>query len=206
MLVLPGFMADDLSTRPLRRFLRRLGYRAHPWLLGRNLGSVGATRERLHARAAALHARHERKVSLVGWSLGGIFARELAKQMPERVRQVITLGSPFADVARPTAWSRWLERASGRDLGREMPERVERLRRPPPVPSTAIYSKSDGIAHWEACRESEGPERENIEVPASHCGMGWSPIVLWAIADRLALPDGQWKPFARDGWRAVLYG
>jgi len=183
VLVLPGFLADDLSTRPLRRFLGRLGYRAHPWLLGRNLGSVGATRERLHARAAELHARHGRKLSLVGWSLGGIFARELAKQMPERVRQVITLGSPFADVAR----------------------RVERLRQPPPVPSTAIYSKSDGIAHWEACRESEGPERENIEVPASHCGLGWSPIVLFAIADRLALAEGQWKPFARDGWRAVLY-
>ncbi|HTO69870.1 MAG TPA: alpha/beta hydrolase [Myxococcota bacterium] len=205
VLVIPGFLADDDSTGPLRRFLKRLGYSAHPWLLGRNLGTPGLGRERLLDRAVELCQRHERKLSLVGWSLGGIYARELAKRMPSHVRQVVTLGSPFADVARPTAFVRWFELVSGRDLASEMPELVERVRRPPPVPSTAIYSKTDGITHWEACREPDGAERENIEIPGSHCGLGFNPLVLWAIADRLAQPDGGWKPFSRDGWRAYLY-
>jgi hypothetical protein len=205
VLVIPGFLADDDSTGPLRRFLKRLGYDAHPWLLGRNLGAPGFARERLLARAEDLYARKQEKLSLVGWSLGGIYARELAKRAPARVRQVITLGSPFADVARPTAFVRWFELVSGRDLAAEMPELVDRIRRPPPVPVTAIFSKSDGITHWEACRESEGPERENIEIDGSHCGLGWNPIALWAIADRLAQPAGEWRPFAREGWRAYLY-
>jgi hypothetical protein len=206
VLVLPGFLAADDSTRPLRSYLKRLGYSAHPWLLGRNLGARGSVRERLASRAAALADRFGRKITLVGWSLGGIYARELAKRMPDRVRQVITLGSPFGDVARPTSFARWFESASGRDLGSEMSDVVARIRSAPPVPATAIYSKSDGITHWRACRESDGPRRENIEVPGSHCGLGWNPLVLWAIADRLALAEGEWKPFEREGWRAYLYG
>jgi hypothetical protein len=206
VLVLPGFLAADDSTRPLRRYLKRLDYGAHPWLLGRNLGARGPVRERLAQRALELSERHGRKISIVGWSLGGIYARELAKRMPERVRQVITLGSPFGDVARPTSFARWFESASGRDLASEMPDLVARIRSAPPVPATAIYSKSDGIAHWRACRESDGPQRENIEVPGSHCGLGWNPLVLWAIADRLALAEGEWRPFAREGWRSYLYG
>jgi pimeloyl-ACP methyl ester carboxylesterase len=180
VLVLPGFMAGDDSTGLLRRYLKRLGYRAHPWLLGRNLGAPGVLRERLLERAEGLSARHGRKLSLVGWSLGGIYARELARLMPERVRQVITLGSPFAD--------------------------PRRSRAPLPVPTTAIYSRTDGIVHWESCRESDGPERESIEIPGSHCGLGFNPLVLWAIADRLALPEEDWRPFERAGWRSYLYG
>jgi len=175
VLALPGFLADDDSTGPLRRYLKTLGYAAHPWLLGRNLGARGPVRERLIARVEELSERHGRKISIVGWSLGGIYARALAKHMPDRVRQVITLGSPFGDAA------------------------------PPPVPATAIFSKSDGIAHWRSCVETDGPERENIEVPGSHCGLGWNPIVLWAIADRLAQAEGDWKPFHREGWRSYLY-
>jgi pimeloyl-ACP methyl ester carboxylesterase len=180
VLVLPGFMADDASTLLLRRYLKRLGYSAHPWLLGRNLGAPGVLRERLLARAELLAARHERKLSVVGWSLGGIYARELARLMPARVRQVITLGSPFGGAAR--------------------------TRHAPPVPVTAIYSRTDGIAPWEICREIEGPGRENIEIPGSHCGLGFNPLALWAVADRLALPEGDWKPFERAGWRSYLYG
>src|SRR5262245_39320204 len=126
--------------------------------------------------------------------------------MPTRVRQVITLGSPFGDVARPTSLSRWFELASGRDLSSEMPEQVERIRAAPPVPSTAIYSKSDGITHWRVCRETDGPGRDNIEVSGSHCGLGWNPLVLWAIADRLAQKEDEWAPFDRKGWRAFVYG
>ena len=150
-------MASDDSTGILRRYLKRLGYASHPWLLGRNLGAPNFVRERLVDRAAELYARYERKISIVGWSLGGIYAREIAKLMPTRVRQVITLGSPFGDVSRPTSFSRFFEYASGRDLASEMPEQVERIRSAPPVPSTAIYSKSDGITHWRVLPRGRRP-------------------------------------------------
>ena len=205
VLVLPGFLAADDSTGILRRYLKRLGYASHPWLLGRNLGAPHFVRERLVDRAAELYARYQRKISIVGWSLGGIYARELAKLLPNRVRQVISLGSPFGDVARPTALARLFEFASGRDLASEMPERVERIRAAPPVPSTAIYSKSDGVTHWRVCREDEGPGRDNIEVTGSHCGLGWNPLVLWAIADRLSQKEDEWRPFEPDGWLGYLY-
>src|SRR5215475_15204524 len=98
VLVLPGFMASDFSTRTLRRFLRDKGYAVHGWKLGRNLGPSAATIGGMTARLQSLQARYGRRVSLVGWSLGGIYSRELARAMPEMVRQVITLASPFRDV------------------------------------------------------------------------------------------------------------
>src|SRR5215831_17014221 len=98
VLVLPGFMASDFSTRALRRFLRDKGYRTHGWKLGRNLGPNQATIAAMVGRLRDLEQRYDRRVSLIGWSLGGIYARELARAMPELVRQVITLASPFRDV------------------------------------------------------------------------------------------------------------
>ena len=205
VLVLPGFAAGDDSTRVLRRYLKQLGYRAHPWLQGRNLGPRDSLPERLRERVDELRRRYDREVSLVGWSLGGIYAREIAKRMPGHVRQVVTLGSPFADAGRATNVSRlfgWFSRTPIRDQS----ALAERLRVPPDVPSTAIFSKTDGIAHWSACLEPETDHTENIEVPGSHCGLGFNPLVLFAIADRLAQPQGQWKPFERDGWRRHVYG
>lgn len=157
----------------------------------------------MQQRLAELADRHGRKVSLVGWSLGGIFARELARHAPQQVRQVITLGSPFAGPPRASnAWQMY-ERLSGRRSD-DWPQR-EAMKRPPPVPATAIYSRSDGIVAWQGCREREGPASENIEVEASHCGLGHHPAVLHAIADRLAQRDGAWKPFERRGARSWLY-
>jgi pimeloyl-ACP methyl ester carboxylesterase len=179
VLVLPGFTASDVSTTPLRAYLRARGFAAVRWAQGRNHGDWEALEHRLHARLAALHARHGRRVSLVGWSLGGVFAREIARRAPERVRQVITLASPFQQLGAP---------------------------QPPPVPSTAIYSESDGIVAWRHCREREHAHTENIRVAASHCGMGFHPLVLYAIADRLAQPEGDWKPFDRRGLRGAVYG
>lgn len=204
VMVLPGFTGDDISTGVLRGYLRQRGLDAHPWLLGRNLGMPGSV-SRIVERVAELYGRSDRKVSLVGWSLGGIYAREVAKQIPHQVRQVITLGSPFADAGRETNVSRLFELLSGRsraELGHDL---RERLRTAPPVPSTAILSRTDGVAHWRACREMEGPQAENIEVPSSHYGLGVNPLVLYAIADRLAQAEGAWRPFARDGWRRLLY-
>lgn len=205
VLVLPGFMADDRSTRVLRGYLRRLGYHAHPWRLGRNLGVRGGLRERLQDRVAEIFERHGRELSLVGWSLGGIYAREIAKGRPQVVRQVVTLGSPFADAGRPSNASWLYERLTGSRRAEERDAMAERLRAPPDVPTTSIFTKTDGVVHWTACLEPEADHTENIEVPGSHCGLGLNPLVLLAVADRLSQPHGGWQPFERTGWRRYLY-
>lgn len=192
VLVLPGVLTGDESTFIIRRYLDELGYVTHPWKQGHNWGPSRELHERLRARLQELAARYGRRISIVGWSLGGIFARELAREFPSIVRQVVTLASPF-----------------GSDYsidGSRRPDAAARRRVPPPVPCTSIYSKSDGIVSWEACRERETTQTENIEVPATHIGMGFNPLVLWAIADRLAQPEDAWAPFDRTGFHGVFYG
>ena len=203
VLVLPGLAASDVSTRPLRAFLADRGYHAHGWELGRNLGPRPGVEASMQARLAELHARYQRKVSVIGWSLGGVYARELARRAPDQVRSVITLGSPFAGEPRASnAWQLY-ELASGRRAD-DWPGR-ERMKEPPPVPATAIFTRSDGIVAWQGCLEREGPGSENIEVEGSHSGLGHNPSVLLAIADRLAQPEGQWRRFDRSGLRGLLY-
>ena len=142
----------------------------------------------------------ERKVSLIGWSLGGVYARLLAQLYPHKVRQVITLGSPFArnprdnrgavpHEQRPTNRSRLL---AGEPL--------------PGIPSTAVFSKSDGIVPWQTATQPPTNIAENIEVYSSHLGLGVNPAVLYAAADRLANRDGEWRPFERRGWKHLVYG
>jgi pimeloyl-ACP methyl ester carboxylesterase len=194
VLVLPGFLASDFSTRTLRAFLRGRGYRAHGWKLGRNLGPRAETVEGLVGRLRDLRERHGRALSLVGWSLGGIYARELARRFPADVRQVITLGSPFRDLE-ATNVPRFLRAMAER---RRLPETDAvrgHLAAPLPVPSTAIFSRTDAIAAWPSCCETSGPQRESIEVESSHLGLGHHPVVLLTIADRLAQPEGTWRPF-----------
>jgi pimeloyl-ACP methyl ester carboxylesterase len=195
VLVLPGYLADDRSTRALRWFLRDRGYHGHAWRLGRNHGPTDETVAGLVERLRALHERHGRRVSLVGWSLGGIYARELARAFPDRVRLVITLASPFRDplvsnVARLSA----LGFGPRPETGPSVP--LEKLRAPLPVPTTSFYSETDGIVAWRSCLSDPGPLAENLAVRSSHCGMGHHPTVLLAIADRLAQPEGAWRPFA----------
>ena len=196
VLVLPGLFAGDLSTRPLRRCLRELCYDAHGWELGINTGPNAPLRARLVARLAALRRRHGRRVSLVGWSLGGIYARELARTHADDVRCVITLGTPFRDISATHAVRLVPLRPGGRPL-HEAHELRAFLRQPLPVPSTSIYSRTDGIVHWQSCIEEEGPERESVEVACSHTGMGFHPEVLAVVADRLAQPEGAWRPWRR---------
>ena len=201
VLVLPGFMASDFSTRALRRFLRDTGYAAHGWKLGRNLGPDERTVGAMLARLQELRERYQRTVSLVGWSLGGIYARELARATPELVRQVITLASPFRDVDAVNV-PRFLRRRGGRRAA--VPDDVAvraRLREPLAVPTTAIFSHSDGIAAGLSCRADPAPRTESLEVESSHLGIGHHPVVLLAIADRLAQPEGAWQPFRPPrGW------
>lgn len=206
VLVLPGFMASDVSTRTLRRFLKDRGYRAHPWKLGRNLGPVGDLEEQMERRVNELADRYGCRVSLVGWSLGGIYARELARRLPDRVRQVITLGSPFASAGNGSN-AVWLyDQVTGERVRLRGESFFSQMIQPPPAPSTAIFSKSDGVAAWKTCIEVTSDTTDNIEVVGSHCGLGFNPVVLYAIADRLAQAEGGWIKFDRRGWRRLFYG
>jgi pimeloyl-ACP methyl ester carboxylesterase len=203
VLVLPGLVASDLSTRLLRRFLRERGYVVHGWGLGRNYGPRPGVREAMLELVDRLHAEGGRKLSLVGWSLGGAYARFLAAKRPEAVRNVITLGSPVNGDARSTRARRLYEFASGRradDSSDRAPVRAALA-----MPSTSIWSKSDAIVSWRASVLPPGEQAENIEVLGSHLGLGVHAPVLYAVADRLAQPEGAWQPFAPRLALRMLY-
>lgn len=206
VMVLPGFVTSDRSTAILRRYLDRLGYDAYGWALGRNLGprAIGWEGERLIERLHDIF--DDQKVSLVGWSLGGVMARELARRHPEMIRQIITLGSPFTGDPRASNVSEAYESLTGDRIDSlYLRERLAESRKPPPVPSTAIFTKGDGVVSWRNCIEPPSDHTDNIEVRGSHCGLGVNPAVLYAVADRLALPENGWQPFDRSGWRAAVY-
>ena len=203
VLVFPGMGANDLTTLPLRRFLDRLGYITRPWGQGFNVGPRDGVLKQCAADVRALADRHGRPASLIGWSLGGLYARELAKQLPEHTRGVITLGTPFTGHPRATNAWRLFEMLSGQKA--HDPAMVERLRTPPPLPTTSIYSRSDGIVAWRCSLNEPGPLAENIEVRASHTGMGMNPLALYAVADRLAQPHGAWQPFDPRGARRWFF-
>lgn len=201
VLVLPGFLAGDIATRPLRRFLRDRGYAAHGWKQGTNLGLRTGLLSRMQTRLRCLGDRYSRTVSIVGWSLGGIYARELAKLHPERVRQVITLGSPtLGDLRANHAW-RLYERLNDHKVDAVPLE--TRIDEPPPVPLTAVYSPSDGIVAPATSMSRGGDLVENVAVPSSHVGLVWNPRVLTIIAERLAQPEGAWRRYAAAATEAA---
>ncbi len=211
VLVCPGFLTSDGSTGPLRRFIRSKGYNVYGWNLGRNLGpaTTGSRLELLEDLVESLKKQSHRKISIVGWSLGGVMAREIAKQRPELVRQVITLGSPLHGQPESSNVN-WIYTRVAKDahLEEEIEKILEQLHEPPEkVPSTSIFSKTDGVVPWRGCIEPETPITDNIEVYASHCGLGVNPFVYFAIADRLALPENDWTPFDRNAsaWRQLAY-
>jgi len=203
VLVLPGLTAGDSSTWPLRKFIERCGYEVYPWDLGLNCGPRNGVVGKLTARLRDIERTHGRSVSLVGWSLGGAMARVLASREPKRVRSVITLGSPLGGHPKATNAWRLFEWVSG--VRADDPRLRAMMSRPPPVPSTSILSKSDGIVSWSMSLIPQSGQSENIEVSASHFGMGANPAVLWAVADRLSQPEGKWKPFDRAGLRSLVY-
>jgi len=206
VLVFPGLAAGDVTTVVIRRFLRDLGYDAHAWEQGLNFGPRPGVLEACVDKIRQLRAQHGRPVSLVGWSLGGVYARELAKMMPDDVRLVISLGSPFTGSPKATNAWRVYQLVSGE---KEIDEaRFAALRETPNVPTTSIFSRTDGVVAWQCSVEQETATSENIEVHASHVGMGLNPTALYAIADRLAQPEGQWKRFdhkAHTGLKKLLF-
>lgn len=195
VIIFPGLAADKRSLVPLRNCCEALGYAVYDWELGFNTGPHGDIDEWLHNLAT--HVRgvaslHNRRVSLIGWSLGGIYAREIAKLRPALVRQVVTLGTPFA-ARGPETNVAWLYRVvNGNPLYAD-DKLATRLRTTPPVPTTSIFSRTDGVVAWQTCVLDDEGDCENVEVGGSHMGLPWNPEVLRIVADRLAQPEGRWK-------------
>jgi pimeloyl-ACP methyl ester carboxylesterase len=203
VMIFPGLGAGDLTTVPLRKYLRGLGYVTQAWGQGFNFGPRPGVLERAAGDLRALSEKHGQPVSLIGWSLGGIYARELAKLDPKLARCVVTLGTPFTGHPKATNAWRIYELLSRSKVGD--PALMAEIRKPPPVPTTSIYSRTDGIVSWRCSLNEPAPLAENIEVPASHVGMGMNPFVLYAVADRLAQPIGSWKPFDVSGARRLFF-
>jgi len=196
VMVMPGFMASNSSTVPMRGLLADLGYDVHGWDSGRNVRINEELIGRLEAQLDRLFQVSERPVSLIGWSLGGVLARELAKMHPDKVRLVISLGSPITDDRAHTNAARLFEFFNGDEPDRIRDGQFRSLDVAPPVPTTSILTKTDGIVHWRGSVQEAGEHpTENIRVFASHCGLGVNPSVMIAIADRLAQAEGEWMPF-----------
>jgi pimeloyl-ACP methyl ester carboxylesterase len=205
VLTLPGFLASDLSMAPMRHYLGELGHATAAWRMGRNIGGIARMRSLLLDRLAEINRDTARKVSIVGWSLGGVYARDLALQAPELVRDVVTLGSPFANDVRATNATRLYEALTG-ETAEAYPELRAAISGDLPVPTTSIYSRADGIVNWQTCQLRPSDTAENIEIHlASHVGLGVNPAALWAVADRLAQAEGQFKQFDRSGPFAIAY-
>lgn len=194
VMVLPGLGADDRSTFFIRSFLDFLGYKVHGWGRGRTARTPQANLPDMVDRVVKIGQDAGSKVSLVGWSRGGIMAREVARQVPDAVRLVVTLGSPFAAPGASNVRVIW-KYLTGRNFEPPTPERVKQLAQSISVPSTSIYTRTDGVVSWRACLEEEGEGRENIEVNTTHIGLGFHAPALWVIADRLAQRPGVWEPF-----------
>ena len=176
-LVVPGFLANDRTTMELRRALARGGWRVHPWEMGTNRGARPDTLDLLGARLAALH--DPRKVLLIGWSLGGLFARELARIHPDKVRAVVTLGSPFSGDLRTNTNVRALyEWVAGHKVD-EPP--FPRITDKPPVPTLALWSRRDGIVSVRSARGLPGESDRAVELDTSHMGFAVSRPVLGGV-------------------------
>ena len=180
VLVLPGLAAGDVSTQAIRSSLRALGHRSHGWRLGRNSGPSPALARSLTARLDELHERYDQPIALVGWSMGGWYAHQLAQQSPAKVHCIVTLGSPLA-------------RSDGR--------RLSQL-----VPTTSFFSKNDRVVPWRnSLVDTDAPRHENVEVRSGHLLLGIDPAVLYAIGDRVGQDLSTWSPFVPPRFLAAAF-
>jgi pimeloyl-ACP methyl ester carboxylesterase len=206
VMVFPGFLTNDSVTLPLRYFLQSNGYDPKPWELGRNYANY----EELEGKMLNIIKRHAeesgKKISLIGWSAGGIFARALANEVPQYIRQVITLGSPFRGVKNKNNLQFLTEIITGKKNEDIEQVIIERSAGEIKVPNTAIYTRLDGIVAWQTClNETENHTSENVEVFASHVGLGFDPMTLVCIADRLSQPEDEWRPFKTSTVGKLFY-
>jgi pimeloyl-ACP methyl ester carboxylesterase len=198
VIIFPGLGADGMSVSILRAHCQDLGYEAFDWGQGFNTGPRGnldAWLEGLADQISAQLAKHAKPATLIGWSLGGLYARELGKLLAPRLRQVITIATPFNGSADDNSAS-WLSTVLGGGASSIDPTWIQRLRTPPPIRTTSIYSRSDGVVAWETCRHDKRSRLvQDIEVDGSHMGMGWNREVLNIVADRLGQRAGPWRPY-----------
>jgi len=185
VIVIPGFGAGDFETKMLRKSLRRLGYRSVPWKMGRNMGSNSENRAHLRSEITRLKGLTGQKVSIVGWSLGGVFARELGRSFPEDVHSVVSLGTPFNGDHDANILHDIFHRLSGSEFSSDDLAAFNQRKEPPGVISTSIYSKSDGVVSWQCSLEKETELTENVEVISSHCGLVFNPLAVSALAHAL---------------------
>jgi pimeloyl-ACP methyl ester carboxylesterase len=203
VIVYPGLGASDTSTLPLRNFLRERGYTPYPWKQGFNFGPRNGVLKAAQEQMLQVATRHRERVSLIGWSLGGIYAREIAKEAAEHARCVITLGTPFTGHPHATNAWRFYEMVSGQRVHDQT--LIEQIRSAPSCPTTSIYSKTDGVVAWQCSINASSAHAENIEVHASHLGMGMNPLALYAVADRLAQDPQAWERFDLKGARRWFF-
>lgn len=186
VVVIPGFLAGELSTQPLREFITKIGYTAYDWNMGRNYARI-ENLPKLLKQLNKIYKKHQLKLTLIGWSLGGIYARELAKRNPQIIRHVITMGSPFKNVRNSNNVSWIYEIMHTQETKEAHNLLLEDIPTPPALPTTCIYSKADGIVPWELCIEdTKSNLYENIEVDSPHLGMGFDKEVLELVANLLA--------------------
>lgn len=210
VLILPGFMTTDTFTAPLRQRIEEKGYKAFTWDNGMNTGFDETTAQHLKKRLKEVYeAGGKKKVSLVGHSLGGIYARELAREFPDMVRDVITLGTPFGKMDDPAegssaALARFYDAMNPNSVHKGHDDIGARCLTPPPVPTSSLYSQGDGIINWKAAINPAVPQAENVEVYGSHLGMTANAITIAVVLDRLSQKEGDWKPFDKSKYPALF--
>ncbi len=213
VLLVPGFTASDATLVGLSLFLRSRGYHVETWGLGQNTGFKLKFSQALEQKVRFLHHKHARKVSVVGWSLGGVYGFYTAHNAPECIRSVVSLGSPMkfaVDNFRVPLLVKTIYRLLAHPMGpvaHLSNVRAKVLRAPPPVPSTCVFSMTDGVVPPEASRieDTDDDQHENIWVPGSHIGLGFNAAVMWILADRLAQPEGHWTPWEPRGLSGSIY-
>jgi len=201
VLVFPGFLANDAATLALRWFLGQLGYQTYGWGQGINLGPTDDALNGIRGLLRDVHEAHDEKVAIVGWSLGGIYAREQARSYPDRIRQVISLASPFQMAGTETSSAHPIANRVKESFSADIayPRVPDHLRPAITLPTTAVFTRSDGVVPWEQCVDTPSEMHQNVEVLGSHSGMVHNPAALWVIADRLAQSEDTWEPFEPPG-------
>ncbi len=195
--VLPGFTASDASTQPMRWLLRELGYNTFGWNQGVNLGPTPKVIDGMFARFETIRRQTGQPITVIGWSLGGLYARAIVERCANDVRHVITMGSPFrlaiGDQTNAGALFQMLNNRTRDENAKAL--RTDGYRGAPVVPSTSIFTTLDGVVPWRSCLDEPGTISENLEVRGSHTGLGHNPAAILAICDRLQLASDEFAPF-----------
>ncbi len=196
VIVIPGLTTNDMSTLPLRKFLKFKNFNSYGWDQGFNLTYTQKLEDKLIDYVKKISDQHGEKVALIGWSLGGMTARVLAWKVLDYASQVISIGAPFRGLRGGSNVDWWFEIVSGQKIQDFNPVWADEASKQPAIPSTSIYTKGDGMVSWQYCMdEEEGPITQNIEAGTNHLGLGMNPYVWTVIVDRLHEDLNNWKHF-----------